>query len=335
MSVERRYTRGSMEFRASADTKSSPGTMVGYALKFNTLSQNLGGFVETIAPGAVDKSLADGLDVLARYNHEDNMLLGRTSSGTLRLSVDETGLMYEVDLPNTTVGRDIAELAARGDVYQSSFAFMTIDDEWGYTDQGFPLRTLNSVRLVDVAPVNTPAYLDTSSAMRSLAEARGLSPDEVTRAAAENRLADVMGAGESEPAVETEPAAEHPLNERQCAQYEAIEQVVEAFGQFDQTSGPNGAHYMAENPFASDGLNCGSCAFYDGQRACEVVSGDIDPMAVCKLWIIPADLIMVRGTPDSSESSQVDNHDGFGVLRHRLSMRSSASPESSVTRTLA
>ena len=303
MSVERRYTKGTMEFRASADA-TSPGTMVGYALKFNTYSQNLGGFVETIAPGAVDRSLADGLDVLARYNHEDNMLLGRTSSGTLRLAVDETGLRYEVDLPNTTTGRDVAELAARGDVYQSSFAFITMEDEWGYTEQGFPLRTLRSFRLVDVAPVNTPAYLDTTSAMRSLADSRGLSPEQVQAAAAENRLADLMSGGESE--VEMQVAEEHPLNDRQRAQYEAIEAVVEAFGPYDQSAGPNGAHYMAENPFAADGLNCASCAFYDGQRACEVVSGDIAPEAVCKLWVIPADLLTVRSDDKDEETAAAD-----------------------------
>lgn len=191
MNLERRYAKATVEFRA-ADSSGSAGTLYGYAAKYDTLSQNLGGYVETIAPGAFDKSLADGLDVLCRYNHEDDGLVGRTVSGTLRLSSDETGLLYEVDLPDTTVGRDLAILAARGDVYQSSFAFYTITDEWGMTDQGFPLRTLMAVRLVDVAPVNTPAYLDTSSGLRSLAEARGLSFDEVRTAAEANRLADFL-----------------------------------------------------------------------------------------------------------------------------------------------
>jgi len=191
VNVERRYVKSPIEFRA-AKKPGSPGTMRGYALKYDTLSQNLGGFVETVAPGAVDKSLADGLDVLARYNHDDNMLLGRTASGTVRLTSDEVGLSYEVDLPDTQVGRDLAVLAERGDVYQSSFAFYTITDSWGQTEQGFPLRTLEAVRLVDVAPVNTPAYLDTSSGLRSLAEARGLTFDEVRTAAEANRLAELM-----------------------------------------------------------------------------------------------------------------------------------------------
>ena len=190
MNVERRYARSPIEFRAAKS--GGVGTLAGYAAKYDTLSQNLGGFVETIQRGAFDKSLSDGLDVLARYNHDDSHLLGRTASGTVRLSSDDTGLMYEVDLPDTQVGRDLAVLAARGDVYQSSFAFYTVTDEWGVTEQGFPMRSLIATRLVDVAPVNTPAYLDTSSGLRSLAEARGLSFDEVREAAEANRLGDLM-----------------------------------------------------------------------------------------------------------------------------------------------
>lgn len=173
--LERRYTKGGVEFRADEKV----GTLAGYALKFERLSQNLGGFVEQVAPGAVDKSLADGLDVLARWNHDDAFLLGRTSSGTLRLSTDSTGLHYEVALPDTTAGRDVAALAARGDVHQSSFAFQLIEDEWGQTEQGMPLRTLRQIKLVDVAPVNSPAYLDTTSAVRSLAGRLNVDPAEV------------------------------------------------------------------------------------------------------------------------------------------------------------
>lgn len=201
MEIERRYARtDALEFRA-ATTPGSAGTMVGYALKYDRLSQNLGGFVERVAPGAVDKSLADGLDVLARYNHDDAYLLGRTASGTLRLTSDETGLRYEIDLPDTTVGRDVAALAARGDIYQSSFAFYTVSDEWGETEQGYPLRSLTNVRLVDVAPVNTPAYLDTEAGLRSFAEARGLDMEAVREAAARNELRSIVP-------VEAEPVAD-------------------------------------------------------------------------------------------------------------------------------
>jgi len=174
-SPEIRTYKGGLEFRAASDG-ASIGTLVGYAAKFNKQSRNLGGFVEQLAPTAFNKSLADGVRVMARYNHEDGGLLGTTDAGTLRLEVDEIGLRYEVDLPDTSVGRDVAALAARGDVRFSSFAFHVPPggDEWGYTDSDFPLRTVRAAHLVDVAPVNDPAYLDTTSGLRSLAEARGL-----------------------------------------------------------------------------------------------------------------------------------------------------------------
>lgn len=178
MELERRYTIAQLEYRASS---SGPGELYGYAAKYQRYSQNLGGFVEQVMPGAFTKSLADKVDVLARYNHDDNALLGRTASSTLRLATDETGLTYSVDLPDTSVGRDLATLAKRGDVYQSSFAFYTLQDEWSLTDNGFPLRSLIQTQLVDVAPVNTPAYLDTSSAVRSLATALAIEDIERVR----------------------------------------------------------------------------------------------------------------------------------------------------------
>ena len=186
---EIRTFRETFEMRA-ASRDGSIGTLVGYAAKFNKLSRNLGGFVEQIAPGAFNKSLADGVRVMARYNNEDSGLLGTTDAGTLRLSADDVGLLYEVDLPDTTVGRDVAALAARGDVRFSSFAFHVPPggDEWGYTESDFPQRTLLATHLVDVAPVNDPAYLDTSSGLRSLAEARGLDVTAVREHAARNEL---------------------------------------------------------------------------------------------------------------------------------------------------
>lgn len=149
-------------------------TLVGYAFKYNRYSQNLGGFVEQVAPGAADKSLADNHRVMCRYNHDDAYLLGTTDGGTLRIESDGTGGLYECDLPDTTAGRDVRELARRGDLHSSSFAFYVLEDEWSLTEQEFPLRTLRAIQLVDVAPVNSPAYLDTSAGLRSLAERTGL-----------------------------------------------------------------------------------------------------------------------------------------------------------------
>ncbi len=182
--VERRTLPTVVEFRASDQ---GPGQLVGYAAKYGTISQNLGGFVETINRGAFDKSLSDGGRVVARYNHSDAFLLGTTDAGTLDVRSDEIGLPYIIDLPDTSYGRDVAVLAARGDLRFSSFAFRTIDDNWGETDQGYRLRSLNEVQLVDVAPVVSPAYMDTSVAKRSLADALHIPVEELDDKLSEGR----------------------------------------------------------------------------------------------------------------------------------------------------
>ena len=179
-SIEIRVRADRVEFRDAAADAKSAGVLAGYAAVYERLSQNLGGFVEKVAHGAFAQTLADNNPVLARYNHDDNQLLGTTEAETLRVSSDDTGLPYEVDLPDTSVGRDVAVLAKRGDVRYSSFAFRTLEDSWSVTDQGFPLRTLVKVQLVDVAPVNNPAYRDTSVGMRSLAERTGIDPADLT-----------------------------------------------------------------------------------------------------------------------------------------------------------
>lgn len=182
---ERRLTVATVEVRAEGTR-----TIGGYAAKFNTYSQNLGGFVERIAPSFFNKSRGDGWPgVLARYNHDDNMLLGTTGAETLRLHIDDTGLAYEVDMPASRA--DVYELVQRGDVAKSSFAFVAFEDDWTVNADGFPIRTLISGRLYDVAPVNTPAYDDTSVGMRafdSLARKFEIDVAEVRSLATEQRL---------------------------------------------------------------------------------------------------------------------------------------------------
>jgi uncharacterized protein len=139
----------------------------GYAAKFDTLSENLGGFREMIAPGAFDSVLTD--DVRALMNHDNNFVLGRTKAGTLRMGVDEVGLWYEYDDPNTSYSRDLLISMERGDVDQSSFQFSVEDDEWKEDEEQRYVRTIKKVRrLYDVSPVTFPAYVDTTVAKRSL-----------------------------------------------------------------------------------------------------------------------------------------------------------------------
>lgn len=190
MDVERRHLAQPVELRM---LEGGPGVLAGYAAKYMRYSQNLGGFVEQIAPGAFAKSLGDKVPVIARYNHDDNFLLGTTEAGTLRVFTDAEGLPYEVDLPDTSAGRDVAALAKRGDLRYSSFAFHTLEDEWSVTEQGFPLRTLLNVSLVDVAPVNSPAYLDTSTGLRSLAHRIDVDPDDVNRVSLDEIRARLAG----------------------------------------------------------------------------------------------------------------------------------------------
>jgi hypothetical protein len=141
----------------------------GYAAVYNSLSQDLGGFREMIAPGAFDRTVretnAGDNDVLGRLEH--HVLLGRTSSGTVRLATDARGLLYEIDLPNTQAGRDVAELVSRGDIFQSSFAFHLHPngEDFDVSPGGWLVRHLLDVDLVDVAPVTTPAYPATSVAL--------------------------------------------------------------------------------------------------------------------------------------------------------------------------
>lgn len=144
-------------------------TLVGYAAVFNTLSVNLGGFREQIAPGAFKETLAEE-DIRSLYNHNEDLVLGRNANKTLRLEEDDKGLRFANDLPDTQLSRDLAVLIERGDVTQMSFAFRVKPngEDWVEDDKLGLVRTLKAVRLRDVGPVTFPAYPDTQVAVRSL-----------------------------------------------------------------------------------------------------------------------------------------------------------------------
>lgn len=140
-------------------------TIRGYAAVYNSDSEWMGGFYEQIEAGAFDSVLEN--DVRAYFNHDENLLLGRVSSGTLRISTDKRGLFYEVDLPNTTYANDLVELMKRGDVNQSSFAFLIEKDRWEQRG-GTTYRIIEKVsRLLDVSPVAQPAYPDATSELKT------------------------------------------------------------------------------------------------------------------------------------------------------------------------
>jgi uncharacterized protein len=141
-------------------------TLTGYAAKYNVLSEMMWDFQEMIAPGAFDDVMGD--DVRCLFNHDANLILGRTISGTLRLVLDDTGLRYESDLPNTVSANDLAVSVERGDITQSSFAFIVKEATWTERDDSTWLRTITKLaRLYDVSPVTYPGYPDATVGMRS------------------------------------------------------------------------------------------------------------------------------------------------------------------------
>lgn len=162
--MERETRHIQTEYRLS--TEGEQRKISGYAAVFNALSDDLGGFRELIKPGAFAKTLKES-DVRALWNHDSNYPLGRVSAGTLRLWEDERGLGFELTLPNTSTGRDLAESMARGDVREMSFAFTAIRDQWRTVENEAPQRDLVEVRLYEVSPVVFPAYPQTSASVRA------------------------------------------------------------------------------------------------------------------------------------------------------------------------
>lgn len=166
-----------MERRIGIELRAAGNKVEGYAAVFDKFSEDLGGFIEKIERGAFTRSLARKKDVLALYDHDPRNLLGRTSSGTLRLSEDTRGLHFSLDMPNTSLGRDVLELVSRGDVRGASFAFRTAKggDRW-VQEGGKPLRILSDIELFDVTITSQPAYPDTSVVKRSMMCVENLDP---------------------------------------------------------------------------------------------------------------------------------------------------------------
>lgn len=164
--LERRiYQCDGLEVRAAGDNE--PARLVGYAAVFGEMSEELGSFREQIAPGAFTKSV--GGDIRALFNHDPNLILGRTKAKTLTVREDQRGLYVEILPPDTAFARDLMESMRRGDVDQMSFGFRTIKDRWEEDRAtGTVLRTLLEVELFDVSPVTFPAYPQTEIALRSL-----------------------------------------------------------------------------------------------------------------------------------------------------------------------
>lgn len=122
--------------------------------------------VERIMPGAFDRAVRDKHDVRALFNHDASRVLGRTQSGTARLSVDARGLRYEIDPPDTQDGRDVVKLIERGDVSASSFGFVPMVTAYREEGKVYVVER-QDVDLFDVSPVTFPAYTATEVGVRA------------------------------------------------------------------------------------------------------------------------------------------------------------------------
>lgn len=159
-----------------ADQEGDKQYLSGYAATYNTLSGDLGwGMRELILPGAFARAVKEKQDVRHLINHDANLVLGRTASGTTELSEDAKGLKFRTLLPDTSYARDLFASVSRGDVDECSFGFMAIRTSWieepdpENPDYPRDVRQLEDVDLFDVSTVTYPAYPNTkTSAERSL-----------------------------------------------------------------------------------------------------------------------------------------------------------------------
>jgi uncharacterized protein len=162
MTVEYRAFFGDdAEVRAASEGMS----FTGYAIRYNAKSEPLP-FRETIAPGAVTRSLRSRNEIKAFVNHDTNLVIGSTRAGTLRLTDDERGVLADIDLPDVTYARDLAENVRVGNVSGMSFGFSVVKDKWS---EDYSERTIHELRLHEVSVVTGfPAYRQTTAAVRAM-----------------------------------------------------------------------------------------------------------------------------------------------------------------------
>lgn len=157
------------------DAEGESRKISGYAAVFEQKTKIGTWYEEQIARGAFDE--CDFSRCVLNFNHDDNNLLGRVSSGTLKLEIDEKGLRFECELPDTTTANDILTLIRRGDIEGCSFAFVVRESSWEWLSDEDPAqldqRTIMKISEVfDVSVVTHPAYEQTSVDARSAEAAR-------------------------------------------------------------------------------------------------------------------------------------------------------------------
>jgi HK97 family phage prohead protease len=145
-----------------------PGRIItGVAIPYNSRSEDLGGFVEIVAPGALTRTLADpGNNVKLLFSHNHAYVLGSVAAGTLKLTDIDAGLAFQNDPPETTWANDLLVSLRRGDIGQCSFGFHVVKDSWQRVDD-IMVRTLLDIDITELSIVAFPAYPDSSVSVRS------------------------------------------------------------------------------------------------------------------------------------------------------------------------
>jgi len=171
MKIEKRFINAELRAESQGDEMA----LVGYASKFNTQSEDLGGFRETVMPGAFARSIREGADVKFLKNHDPSLIFGRTKAGNLKLEEDGVGLRFRVVLPPTQAARDLYTEVKQGLISNCSFAFTARDQSWEdvRSDNGdmYASRKLMDVDLMDCSAVTYPAYNSTEVSARELRSA--------------------------------------------------------------------------------------------------------------------------------------------------------------------
>lgn len=261
-------------------------TVTAYAAVFNepvSIRDQQGQYLEVIDPTAFNRTLQHrGNNFGVFYNH------ARTLSGTpsdmfslplgkpLEVRADAKGVLTVTRYNKNPLADMVLESIRNGEITGQSFSGSFLRSEPATQNVYRPNAdgSLVTVRRMEVAmreygPTPFPAY----------------------------QAAEIVGVrGED---------GMYPATPRQENLKAILEANVELYGQFDQGSGPNGAHYMAPSPFAAQGMACANCVMFEGPRSCEIVAGDIAPDAVCKFWIIPEQLLSIAS--DATPTGQSDS----------------------------
>jgi len=231
MEIERRTNTVELRVAVKADKP----VIEGYGAKFRTLSEpmpiirdgeKIGTFREQLMPGCFASAIPVS-DIRSLFNHDPNLILGRTASGTMVVSEDETGLCFEVDPPDTTYARNLQVSMSRGDITQCSFGFNVAEGGDTYTkdtaNPGAWIRSIHRVaKLYDVSPVTYPAYVDTQCAVRSLLNEIKTEETEHEKRVAAELAEEQRKADEATAALEEEQRVAAELAEK-----EEVERVVE------------------------------------------------------------------------------------------------------------